>query len=142
MYINAKELYPELYTYDYSNEELDTFTFKVKNDPRVTKAGKWLRESTLDEIINFWNLLTGSIHLIGPRPEIPEMLVYYKPIEMLKFTVKPGISGLSQINGRGRLLFKQTKFYDLQYVQTRSLFMDIKIIFITIWKVITRHGSF
>lgn len=142
MYVDAKERFPDLYRYDYNRSEIEQFAFKVPDDPRVTRAGKWLRESTLDELPNFWNILNGHIRLVGPRPEISEMLPYYSPEEMLKFTVKPGITGLPQINGRGRLSFNQTKSFDLKYVKTRSLGLDMKILFLTIWKVITRHGAF
>ena len=142
MYADAKERFPELYSYQYTEEEIRIFAFKVPNDPRVTRAGKWLRESTLDELPNFISVLNGNIRLVGPRPEIPEMLAYYTPEQMLKFSVKPGITGLPQIKGRGRLSFEQTKTFDLEYVRIQSVLQDLKIIFVTIWKVITRHGAF
>jgi len=114
----------------------------VEDDPRITKAGKWLRCSTLDELPNFWNVLTGDMRLVGPRPDIPEMLVNYKPHQMRKFTVKPGITGLSQINGRGRLSFHKTVAYDLQYVDNKSVLLDIKTLFMTVWRIVTSHGAF
>ena len=142
MYDDARERFPELYNYNYTEEEIKTIAFKRKHDPRITSAGTWLRRSTLDELPNFWNVLTGSMRLVGPRPELPEMVPNYRPDQMHKFTVKPGITGLPQINGRGRLSFQQTVAYDLEYVDTKSVLLDIKILFMTIWRVITKHGAF
>lgn len=142
MYVDAQERFPEWYDYNYSEEELSKVAFKVKEDPRITKIGKWLRMSTLDELPNFWNVLIGDMRLVGPRPEIPEMLPNYRPGQMRKFTVKPGVTGLPQINGRGRLSFQDTVSYDLEYVQKKSVILDIKIILMTFWRVITQHGAF
>jgi len=142
MYSDAREQFPELYNYNYTKEEIDKIAFKIDNDPRVTRVGKWLRKSTLDELPNFWNVLTGDMRLVGPRPEIPEMLPNYCPEQMLKFTVKPGVTGLPQINGRGRLTLQQTQAFDLKYVDTKTVALDLKILFLTLWRVITRHGAF
>ncbi len=142
MYIDARERFPDWYNYNYTEEEIKHICFKVEEDPRVTRMGKWLRRLTVDEFPNFWNVLTGNMRLVGPRPEIPEMLINYKPHQMKKFTVKPGITGLPQINGRGRLSFQNTVAYDLEYVEKRSLFLDIKILLRTFWKVIVKHGAF
>ena len=142
MYADARERFPELYDYTYSPKELESLAFKRENDPRVTKAGRWLRMSTLDELPNFWNVLTGSMRLVGPRPELPEMLPNYTATQMRKFTVKPGITGLPQINGRGRLSFQKTVAYDLMYVEHKTVLLDIKILILTIWRVLTRHGAF
>lgn len=142
MYADARRRYPELYDYNYTDEELQKIQFKLENDPRVTRAGKWLRKSTLDELPNFWNVLTGHMRLVGPRPEIPEMLPNYRADQFRKFTVKPGITGLSQINGRGRLSLQATEDYDLEYVRTRSLLLDVKILLLTVWKVLIKHGAF
>lgn len=142
MHVDAKERFPELYDYNYTPEQIETFAFKIRNDPRITRAGKWLRKSTLDELPNFWNVLIGDMRLVGPRPELFEMLPTYRHDQMMKFTVKPGITGLPQINGRGRLSFKDTVNYDLEYVKTKSVLLDIKILFMTVWRVLTSHGAF
>ncbi len=142
MYADARQRFPELYNYNYTDEEIKQIRFKVEIDPRITKAGKWLRRSTLDELPNFWGVLTGNMRLVGPRPEIPEMLPNYRHDQMCKFTVKPGITGLPQINGRGRLSFQKTVAYDLEYVDKKSVLLDLKILFITIWRIITNHGAF
>lgn len=142
MYSDARERFPELYNYNYSEEELKHIAFKVYNDPRVTRVGKWLRESTLDELPNFLNLLIGEMRIVGPRPEIYEMLHNYRPDQMCKFTVAPGLTGFPQIKGRGRLSFQDTVGFDLEYVEKKSVFLDLKIIIITAWKIIKRDGAF
>jgi lipopolysaccharide/colanic/teichoic acid biosynthesis glycosyltransferase len=142
LYADAKQRFPQLYAYQYTKEELGKLHFKVEDDPRVTPQGKWLRKSTLDELPNFWNLLTGDMSLVGPRPEIPEMLPYYDREMLMKFAVRPGITGLAQISGRGRLSFHDTVACDLDYVRTRSLITDLKIILKTFHKIIVRDGAF
>lgn len=140
LYADAKERWPELYRYQFTREEIEVYRVKRETDPRVTPAGRWLRKSTLDELPNFWNLIKGDIALVGPRPEIPEMLPYYKEEQLIKFAVRPGITGLAQTNGRGNLAFQETNEWDVQYVRSRSLWRDIKIIFRTI-RLLT-DGSF
>jgi lipopolysaccharide/colanic/teichoic acid biosynthesis glycosyltransferase len=142
LYADARERWPELYTYRYTEEELRSLKFKVVDDPRVTPQGRWMRKSTLDELPNFWNVLTGKMALVGPRPELPEMIPYYKGAMLLKFTVRPGITGLAQISGRGRLSFYKTVEMDMDYVKRRCFTFDAKIILLTIYKIVTRDGAF
>jgi len=142
LYVDARERFPELYAYQYSDTELDKLYFKVTNDPRVTPQGRWLRKSTLDEIPNFWCVLTGRMALVGPRPEIPEMLPYYHGEMLKKFSVRPGITGLAQVSGRGNLSFHDTVNYDLEYVKNKSFALDIKIMFKTVLKLFGSEGAF
>jgi len=142
LYTDARTRFPELYAYKYTPEQVRTLKFKREADPRITSAGRWLRKSTLDELPNFWNLLKGDIALVGPRPEIPEMLPHYTPRQLAKFSVKPGITGYSQTHGRGNLSFQDTIAYDLEYVQRRSLRMDIWLIFRTIRMLSKLDGAF
>jgi lipopolysaccharide/colanic/teichoic acid biosynthesis glycosyltransferase len=142
LYANAKQRFPHLYAYKYSEQELLTLKFKVSNDPRVTPQGAWLRRSSFDELPNFWNVLTGDMALVGPRPEIPEMLPYYRGEMLRKFGVRPGITGLAQTSGRGRLGFFETVAYDLEYVEKRSISYDLKIMLKTIRMVFLRDGAF
>jgi lipopolysaccharide/colanic/teichoic acid biosynthesis glycosyltransferase len=142
MYADAKERFPHLYEYRYTDEEIQNFKFKVVDDPRVTPQGRWLRTTTLDELPNFWNVLMGDMAIVGPRPEIPEMLPYYTQEQLLKFAVRPGITGLAQISGRGRLTFQDTTSYDVEYVRNRSAMLDLRIIVLTVFKMITRNGAF
>lgn len=142
LYADARERFPELYAYAYSEEEIANLQFKVEDDPRVTPQGKWLRRSSFDELPNFINVLTGDMSFVGPRPEIPEMLPYYKGDMLRKFSVRPGVTGLAQISGRGRLGFLETVDIDLDYVSKKNPLFDIKILFKTLYLIITRDGAF
>jgi lipopolysaccharide/colanic/teichoic acid biosynthesis glycosyltransferase len=142
LYADARERFPKLYSYKYTQDQISILKFKLEKDPRVTPQGEWLRRSTLDELPNFWNVLTGEMALVGPRPEIPEMLPYYKGEMLKKFSVRPGITGLAQVSGRGRLTFLETVRYDLEYVEHRSQWLDLKILYLTVIKIFLRDGAF
>lgn len=142
LYADAKERWPELYAYRYTPDEMKNLCFKIPNDPRVTRVGRWLRQSTLDELPNLWHVLTGDLALVGPRPEIPEMLPYYDDAGLKKFSVRPGVTGLAQVSGRGMLTFNRTVEYDVQYVEQRSALLDIKILARTVYGIVRRDGAF
>jgi lipopolysaccharide/colanic/teichoic acid biosynthesis glycosyltransferase len=142
MYSDARERFPELYAYQYEQDEFHRRKFKDEEDPRVTRRGHWLRRLTLDELPNLFCVLAGSMRLVGPRPELPDVLKYYPPEQMYKFSVKPGVTGLAQINGRGNLNWGETISWDMEYVRTRSVALDLKIIILTLWYVIVRRGAF
>lgn len=143
MYVDASARFPELYVYDFdTHEEFRAAYYKLDNDPRVTPMGKWLRRLTVDELPNFWNVLTGHIAIVGPRPENPLYLPYYSAEEMKKFTVRPGITGLAVINGRGDLSIGGQIDWDLAYVRERSVWLDIKTILLTAYLVLNRRGAF
>jgi lipopolysaccharide/colanic/teichoic acid biosynthesis glycosyltransferase len=101
-----------------------------------------LRKLSLDELPNLWSVLICDMRLVGPRPEAPEVLQYYSEEEMYKFALKPGITGLAQINGRGFLNWGETLSWDLNYVHRRSVGLDLTIILKTLRRVITRQGAF
>ena len=142
LYADARTRFPDLYAYKYTAEELSDLKFKVDEDPRVTRQGAWLRRTSLDELPNFWNVLTGDMALVGPRPEIPEMLTYYHDEMLLKFSVRPGVTGPAQIGGRGRLKFYETVERDLEYIRKRSFRYDLWVIYETIKKVLKQDGAF
>jgi lipopolysaccharide/colanic/teichoic acid biosynthesis glycosyltransferase len=142
MYSDSRTRFPELYRYQYAAAEFRKLHFKSEEDPRVTRIGRWLRKLTIDELPNLWCVVVGDMRLVGPRPELLEIPRYYTPEEMLKFTTKPGITGLAQVNGRGLLNWGETIAWDLEYVRTRTVWLDIKIIFKTLWFVIVRRGAF
>jgi lipopolysaccharide/colanic/teichoic acid biosynthesis glycosyltransferase len=142
MWENADKEYSELYRYEYSDYEIAHMKFKIVNDPRVTKFGRYLRMTSLDELPNLLNVIKGEMNLIGPRPEIPEMLKYYKSWQLEKFSVKPGITGLAQINGRGLLTFQKTIEYDISYIKRKNIFQDIKIFWKTLMVVVKAIGAF
>lgn len=142
LYVDARERWPHLYAYRYTADEVAALHFKLKDDPRVTRVGRWLRKSTLDELPNLWNVLTGEVALVGPRPEIPEMLPYYDDEGLSKFSVRPGITGLAQVRGRGDLSFRDTVNFDIEYVRTRSVWLDIEILVRTVVCTVMRKGAF
>ena len=142
LYVDAAARWPELYAYRYDPDELAALHFKMKNDPRVTRVGRWLRKSTLDELPNFWNVLTGDVALVGPRPEIPEMLPYYDDEGLKKFSVRPGVTGLAQVKGRGDLSFRDTVAFDVEYVHRRSFALDARILVQTVGTMLLRKGAF
>ena len=142
MYVDARERFPELYRYDYNDAQIRTLYFKIADDPRLTPLGRWLRRTTLDELPNFFNVVLGDMSLVGPRPEIPEMVKYYQGWQRLKFSVKPGITGLAQVNGRGLLTFQDTVQTDVQYVRTRSAWTNLKILLKSVKVTVLRIGAY
>ncbi len=105
---------------------------KIKNDPRVTKVGKILRQYSLDELPQLWNVLIGEMSLVGPRPHLPEEVAKYEKHHKFVLTLKPGITGLAQINGRSDLDFEQEVNHDTFYIENWSLWLDIKILLKTV----------
>jgi len=142
MQCDARTRFPQLYAYKYAPGEFHRQYPTLQHDPRVTRIGRVLRKLSVDELPNLWSVLVGDMRLVGPRPEAPEVLQYYTPDEMYKFACKPGITGLAQINGRGLLDWGETIAWDLRYVCTRNVRLDLKIIFITLKLVIARRGAF
>ena len=142
MYADARTRFPSYYAYKFSLENFHTQFPTIREDPRVTRAGRVLRKLSVDELPNLWSVVKGDMALVGPRPEAPEVLQYYTSEELIKFTLKPGITGLAQISGRGLLNWGETLALDLEYVKKRSIVLDLKIIALTILRVVTRHGAF
>ncbi|NEU03919.1 sugar transferase [Clostridium senegalense] len=123
-------------------ENMDNFVFQSKSDNRVTKSGKFLRKTSLDEIPQLFNVLKGDMSIIGPRPEIPDVVKYYPESYYQRLLVLPGITGLAQVNGRGEIELGKTVYYDLTYIKKFSLILDIKILFQTVVKVFKSEGAF
>jgi lipopolysaccharide/colanic/teichoic acid biosynthesis glycosyltransferase len=142
MHCNARAQFPQLYAYKYGPDEFHRQYPTLRHDPRVTRVGCVLRKLSVDELPNLWSVLIGKMRLVGPRPEAPDVLQYYTPDEMYKFVCKPGITGLAQINGRGLLDWGETLAWDLRYVRSRSIGLDLKIICTTLKHVIARRGAF
>lgn len=123
-------------------ENMDNFVFQSKTDNRITKVGKFLRNSSLDEIPQLFNVLFGNMSLVGPRPEIPEVVKYYPKGYYQRLLVLPGITGLAQVSGRGEIELGKTIFYDLTYINNFSIWFDVKILFDTVFKVFKKEGAF
>jgi lipopolysaccharide/colanic/teichoic acid biosynthesis glycosyltransferase len=107
---------------------------------RLTPFGKLLRSSSLDELPSFWNVLRGDMALVGPRPLLPEYLPLYSTTQVRRHEVSPGITGWAQINGRNAISWEEKFAFDVWYVENRSFWLDIRILFLTIKKVLVRHG--
>jgi lipopolysaccharide/colanic/teichoic acid biosynthesis glycosyltransferase len=117
-------------------------TFKVPDDPRVTRIGRFLRRTSLDELPQLINVLKGEMSLVGPRPELIELVERYEDWQQKRFAVPQGITGWWQINGRSDKPMHLHTEYDLYYVQNYSIFLDIQILWMTIWVVLLQKGAF
>lgn len=142
MWYDSKQRFPDLYNYKLSPKDIRTYRFKIPDDLRLTRFGRYLRKTSLDELPNLINVLKGDMGLVGPRPEIPEMLPYYEEKERVKFSIRPGITGYSQVMGRGLLTLKQTINYDNQYISRQGALFDVQIVIWTIYIVIRGLGAF
>lgn len=107
---------------------------------RLTKAGKFIRSTSLDELPQLWNVFKGDMSLIGPRPLLPQYLPLYTEEQAHRHDIRPGITGWAQVNGRNAISWKQKFEYDIFYVKNMSFSFDIKIIYLTIKKVFIREG--
>ena len=113
---------------------------EVGDKKRITKLGNFLRNSSLDELPELFNICKGDMSLVGPRPLLKEYLPLYNKEQMRRHDVKPGITGWAQVNGRNSLEWEEKFNLDIWYIKNRNLLLDIKIIFLTIRKVISREG--
>ena len=138
MYADAEDRLKDLIKYN----EADGPIFKMKNDPRITRFGKFLRKFSIDELPQIINVLKGELSLVGPRPPIPSEVEKYDEWEMKRLNVKQGITGLWQISGRSELSFEEMARLDLYYIQNWSIEMDIKIILKTIPAVLFGRGAY
>jgi len=124
-----------------SPEEAGVSNFKVENDPRVTRVGRFLRSSSLDELPQLINVLKGEMSLVGPRPPISYETHMYRSDHWRRLAVRPGLTGLWQVSGRGALPFEAMVKLDLDYIARRSLLLDLKIILLTFGAVLSGRGA-
>jgi len=122
-------------------KDIDDFVFQNKMDKRITKLGAFLRDKSIDELPQLFNVLIGNMSLVGPRPEIVEVVKCYPEYYKQRLLVKPGMTGLAQINGRGEIALGKTVYYDLTYIKNFSLIYDIKLLFRTFISVIKGAGA-
>ncbi|WMJ81193.1 sugar transferase [Clostridium sp. MB40-C1] len=123
-------------------QDIENFVFQSKSDNRITKIGAFLRRTSLDEIPQLFNVLFGNMSLVGPRPEIPDVVNVYPEKYRERLLVLPGITGLAQISGRGEIELGKTVYYDLTYIKNFSVLFDIKILFKTVASVFKNEGAF
>jgi len=147
MYVNVDEKLHQQYVTWFINSSGEgkpgqTEVFKLTHDPRITPIGRFLRNSSFDELPQLWNVLRGDMSLVGPRPPIPYELEQYQPWHCRRLLdVKPGITGLWQVTGRSRTTFNEMVRLDLRYARTCSLWTDVKILLATPAAVISGKGA-
>ena len=129
MVVNAEELKEKLA----AQNEMSGPMFKMKDDPRVTKVGKFIRKTSLDELPQLWNVLKGDMSLVGPRPSLPKEVAQFEDWMHKRLEVKPGLTCYWQVSGRNNIDFEDWMKLDIRYVEERNLFVDIKLIFKTIF---------
>ncbi len=120
----------------------DDYYFKTEQDTRITKVGAILRKLSIDEIPQLLNVLKGDMSIVGPRPEVPTITNAYNSLQARRLEVKPGLTGLAQINGRSNISHGQKISYDIEYVDHYSLWLDVQILFKTIYVVVARTGAY
>ena len=116
--------------------------FKLHNDPRVTRVGKLLRKTSLDELPQLWHVLAGDMSLVGPRPPFPEEVEKYEPWMLKRLSVRPGLTCLWQIRGRSDLSFDEWMRLDIEYVDSCSFPLDLKILILTVPAVLSARGAY
>ncbi len=129
MVVNAEELKEKLA----AKNEMSGPMFKMKDDPRVTKVGKFIRKTSIDELPQLWNVLKGDMSLVGPRPSLPKEVAQFESWMYKRLEVKPGLTCYWQVSGRNNIDFEDWMKLDIRYVEERSLFVDIKLILKTIF---------
>jgi len=122
--------------------EVDGPVFKVRSDPRVTRIGRLLRRTSLDELPQLINVLKGEMSLVGPRPAVPEEVAQYRPNDMVRLAVKPGLTCWWQVRGRSALDFDTWMAYDREYVYGLSFWTDVRILVRTVRAVLSCRGAY
>ena len=128
MVSNAEELLEELMEHN----EMDGPVFKIKDDPRITRVGKFIRKTSIDELPQLFNIFMGHMSIVGPRPAIPHEVAEYSHYHKQRLLVKPGLTCIWQVSGRNSIGFEEWMDMDLEYIEKRNLWMDIKLIFKTV----------
>lgn len=140
MYIDARQRFPELY--DYSGYNGLDFKFHYEMDPRVTKVGNFIRRTSIDELPNFYNVVIGTMSLVGPRPEVPDVFDLYGHYKNEYVSVKPGITCVSKVSGRDSLSKQETIELDLEYIRNKSIKLDVAILVKTFTNVVVKKDVY
>jgi exopolysaccharide biosynthesis polyprenyl glycosylphosphotransferase len=139
MSADAERRFPEVLPHNHHREGV---SFKMKNDPRITRAGKWLRRLSLDELPQLINVLKGDMSLVGPRPPVPREVAAYSRAERRRLMTMPGLTCLWQIGGRAEIDFSGQVQLDLQYIESQSFWGDVKILVKTIPALLSGKGAY
>ena len=129
MVVNAEELKENLE----EQNEMSGPMFKIKDDPRITKVGKFIRKTSIDELPQLWNVLKGDMSLVGPRPSLPKEVEQFDNWMFKRLSVRPGLTCYWQVSGRNNIDFEDWMKLDVKYVEERNLWIDIKLIFKTVF---------
>jgi lipopolysaccharide/colanic/teichoic acid biosynthesis glycosyltransferase len=138
MCMNAEQRLEELLGY---NEHSEGVTFKLKDDPRITRVGRWLRKLSMDELPQLYNVLTGSMSLVGPRPPVPREVAVYTLADRRRLSIKPGITCIWQISGRSEIDFSGQVKLDVLYIESQGFLTDFWILLRTLPAVISGRGA-
>lgn len=138
MVSNAEELLASLL----EKNEIEGHMFKMKEDPRITKVGKFIRKTSIDELPQLWNVLKGDMSLVGPRPPLTREVEQYNSYHKQRLQVTPGCTGLWQVSGRNNVGFEEMVELDLLYISKRSFIIDLKIIFKTMFMLLGSKDAF
>ena len=138
MVADAELLLADLLT----RNEADGPLFKLRHDPRITRVGRWLRRTSLDELPQLWNVLRGEMSLVGPRPPLPSEVAAYEDWQLDRLEVRPGLTGLWQVSGRSDLSFDDCVRLDLFYIENWSLAYDLYILAKTVPVLISQRGAY
>ena len=130
----------KMYKFRSMTSETDDNGNLLPDDVRLTKFGKWLRSTSLDELPELFNILKGDMSLVGPRPLLVKYLPLYNEVQKHRHDVKPGLTGLAQVNGRNTITWEDKFKYDVEYAKNISFFNDVKILIQTMFKVLNRDG--
>lgn len=139
MVVNADALKDQLLD---QNDHKDSVTFKMKNDPRITSVGRFVRRFSLDEFPQFWCVLKGDMSLVGPRPPVPREVALYTLEERQRLTVKPGLTCIWQVEGRGEIPFPEQVVMDRDYIFKKSLTQDFQLLLKTVPAVLGGRGAY
>ncbi|MBQ2840390.1 MAG: sugar transferase [Oscillospiraceae bacterium] len=131
----------KLYKFRTMTDARDEHGNLLPDDVRLTKFGRLLRKTSLDELPEAFNILKGDMSVIGPRPLLVEYLPYYTEEEMHRHNVRPGLTGLAQVNGRNTITWEEKFALDLQYVSRITFWGDVKLIFLTVWKAFVKQSD-
>jgi lipopolysaccharide/colanic/teichoic acid biosynthesis glycosyltransferase len=135
----ADELKEQLWD---QNDHKDSVTFKIRRDPRVTRIGSFLRKTSIDELPQLWNVLRGDMSIVGPRPPVPSEVAEYSAYQRRRLEVKPGLTCIWQVSGRGDVPFDGQIEQDIEYIENRSLWLDIRLIAKTVPAVLSTRGAY
>lgn len=138
MVTNAEDLLEKLL----EENEVSGAMFKMKNDPRITPIGRFIRKTSIDELPQLWNVLKGDMSLVGPRPPLQREVISYTNYELQRLLVTPGCTGLWQVSGRNSVGFEEMVMLDLNYIRERSVIYDVKIILKTVFVFFGSKNAF